>query len=195
MNEESWDDYAEGWESNSDVIAYSENAFQSLVDVIDCRGIRVLDFGCGTGLLSEKLSRYAREVVAIDPSEKMISVLNRKQLSNVIAINAELTKNLIDENELFQSGFDLIVASSVLAFVPEYRSALLLLKSLLSEQGCLVQWDWLKENSDRGAGFTRDELKDSFGDIGFSDIQVMIPFAMKGENDSMSVVMGVGKNA
>jgi 2-polyprenyl-3-methyl-5-hydroxy-6-metoxy-1,4-benzoquinol methylase len=38
------------------------------------KGMRVLDCGCGGGLLSESLARLGADVVAIDPSESNIAV-------------------------------------------------------------------------------------------------------------------------
>ena len=80
---DSWDEYAEEWDSNADVITYSQKAYDSLCETVNPEGLDVLDFGCGTGLLTEKLSPIVSKIVAIDSSEKMISILNKKQLTNV----------------------------------------------------------------------------------------------------------------
>ena len=118
---ENWDDYADGWDSNEAVNSYCLKAYESLLNTVELQGRKVLDFGCGTGLLTEKISNQASSVVAIDPSEKMISVLADKCLGNVVTIQSELTHNLIDTDENLRSGFDIIVASSALAFVPDYQ--------------------------------------------------------------------------
>ncbi len=189
---DNWDDYAEGWDGNEDVIAYSVNAFKTLTDVYEVNGARVLDFGCGTGLLTEKLSPLASEVVAIDPSEKMIFVLNQKGLKNVTAIQAELSQTLVDEQESLQQGFDLIVASSVLAFIPQYQETIALLQKLLKNNGCLVQWDWYKNNE--GFGFSKDDINQAYENAGFSEVSVSVPFSMQGGGGNMEVIMAVGKN-
>ena len=49
-----WNDYADGWDDNSDVRRYANRAFASLDDHLNLRGKdwrskRVLDFGCGFG--------------------------------------------------------------------------------------------------------------------------------------------------
>lgn len=191
---ESWDDYADGWDSNKAVIIYSEKAYKSLLNIIDLEGSKVLDFGCGTGLLTERMSHQAGAIVAIDPSEKMISVLKGKCLNNVYTINAELTQKIIDENEALSSGFDIIVASSALAFVPDYQETLKLLQQLLKKGGILVQWDWLKENEEPGVGFSRESLELAFGHAGFSKYSTSVPFTIKSSDDDMEVVMGIAEN-
>ena len=192
MTDNSWDSYAEGWDSNSDVISYSERAFRSLTDTLNCEGARILDFGCGTGLLTERLTPLASSIVALDPSGKMLAVLEAKQLDNVTTIQASLTRELIDQNRQLQGRFDLIVASSALAFVPNYRETVRMLAELLNRGGRLVQWDWLKEDSDEDTGFAREDITAAFRDAGLSDIRVTIPFSMGTGEDRMDVVMGTG---
>jgi len=51
-----WDQYAEGWDSNADIILYSNNAYDTLRKVINLEGKVILDFGCGTGLLIERVA-------------------------------------------------------------------------------------------------------------------------------------------
>lgn len=193
MNE-SWDDYAVGWDCNESVIAYSKQAYRALLNTVDIDGYRVLDFGCGTGLLTEKLASHASSVVALDPSEKMINVLNSKRLKNVSTLATELTQALINDNELLSPKFDLIVASSALAFVPDYQDALNLLKQLLKEGGYFVQWDWLREDDILGIGFTEEEISVALHRTGFSECSLSIPFSMDSAGSTMKVIMGVAKN-
>jgi len=145
---ENWDDYAAEWNDNEDAILYSRKAFKTLIDQFNLTGLSVLDFGCGTGLLTEQISPLANTVVALDSSQKMISVLNSKNLPNVTTLSDPLSVDSINEHPSLQNKFKLIVASSVLGFIPEYKSTLLLLKSLLAPDGVLVQWDWLSPSND-----------------------------------------------
>ena len=74
-----WDEYADGWNDNEDVVKYAEYAFKSLREVTDVKGLNILDFGCGTGNLTELMANTANRVVGIDISPRMISVLKSKK--------------------------------------------------------------------------------------------------------------------
>lgn len=188
-----WDEYADGWDSNADVISYSEKAFDSLQEAIDIKDLRVLDFGCGTGLLSEKLSPYAREIVALDTSEKMISILAKKCLPNVYTISGELTAGLISEQKIFSEKFDLIIASSVCSFLPDFESTLTLLKSLLEPGGIFIQWDWLATGNDRDFGLSEEEIISTYNNVGFKLQGLERAFSLESSEGEMSVIMGMAK--
>jgi len=49
---------------------------------------KILDIGCGTGILLEQLSEYGFDVYGIDKSEKMIEKASRKLKKKVIVANA-----------------------------------------------------------------------------------------------------------
>jgi len=192
---EEWDDYAEGWDSNEDVIAYSEKAFRCLFDAINLHGLRILDFGCGTGLLTEKLSPIAKEVLALDPSEKMISILNEKKLPNVTTVSEELSQILIGNNNLFSEKFDLIVASSVCSFLPEYEKTLALLKFLLVPGGTFIQWDWLAEDGNSDFGLSRERVLHAYDQAGLTLQTLDQAFSLNSSEGDMAVLMGIAKNA
>ncbi len=83
MTASEWDEYASDWDVNSDVQEYSEKAYALWVKkvapaVTDLSHSRVLDFGCGTGLLTEKLADKCGQIIALDSSPSMIEVLDKK---------------------------------------------------------------------------------------------------------------------
>lgn len=191
----SWDEYAPGWDSNEAVFAYADNAYLALKNTVELKGRRIFDFGCGTGLLTERLSNTASSVVGLDPSQKMISVLENKCLKNVATIASELDQDLINDSSLLSPKFDLVVASSALAFVSDYAKALRLLKQLLNKGGCLVQWDWLKEEGEEGYGFTGQQIKSALMEAGFSECSTSVPFSLQSGGSALDVLMGVARNA
>jgi len=188
---ENWDLHADGWDSNKDVVKYSELAFESLSKITNLKGLNILDFGCGTGLLTEKLSTDANHIVSLDSSEKMISVLKNKNLNNVSTITTELSKNTIENNDLLKTKFDLIVASSVFAFLPNYEKTLSLLKTLLSPGGRIIQWDWLETEDTPGFGFTKIRIESALRATGLKASSISEPFTFKSNDSEMKVIMCV----
>ena len=86
--------------------------------------------------------------------------------------------------------FDLIVASSVCGFLPNYELALSYLARTLSASGIFVQWDWLSTNDDE-SGMTPKRIAKSFGDAGLAALHVGKEFAIRIDGDDLPVVMGV----
>jgi predicted TPR repeat methyltransferase len=194
MND-SWDDYAEEWDTNIDAISYSEKAYETLVRDVNIEGQNILDFGCGTGLLTERMSSSANRIVALDLSKKMIAILNSKNLPNVVSISEPLTSKLVRDNSAFVNKFNIIVASSVFSFVPDYESTLKLLKSLLVSGGLLIQWDWLSPDNNPEFGLSEVKIDKAFRDAGFKKLSIAKPFSLSGSKGNMLVVMGVAVNA
>lgn len=192
---ESWDQYAEEWDNNEDAILYSHKAFDALCNVVNIEGLTILDFGCGTGLLTEKMSLKARQILALDSSEKMISVLQSKQLSNVEVLATELSEETIKSETLLNSKFDLIVASSVCAFLPDYDGTLQLIKSLLKADGVFVQWDWRQTEGDSGFGLTEQAINAALSKTGMEVLKIENWFSLETKEGSKQVLMGVAKNS
>ena len=192
---DSWDEYAEDWDSNSDAIAYSELAFNSLCEYHDLSGLKVLDFGCGTGLLTEKIANVASLVLAVDSSSKMINVLKDKNLDNVNTLVCEISEESINSNPVLKSGYDLIVASSVCAFVPDFEKTLSDLKLLLNPGGVFIQWDWKRTNKEPDFGFNKELITHAYSKVGLSLLKVSTEFSLTSEKGTREVIMGVAKNA
>ncbi|WP_027858174.1 class I SAM-dependent DNA methyltransferase [Marinobacterium jannaschii] len=191
---DSWDQYAADWDSNEDVRAYADKAFASLTEVVNPAGMRVLDFGCGTGQMSERLAPVVQALVALDSSEKMIEVLQAKQLAGLNTLALELTADSIGAEPLLQQPFDLIVASSVCAFLPQYEQTLALLKTLLAPNGVFMQWDWQSEGEEGDFGFTPQRIEAAFEQAGLETVSVSEAFVMRSEQGEMTVLMGVARN-
>jgi predicted TPR repeat methyltransferase len=190
-----WDEYADGWDTNEDVRHYAELAFAKLEEHIQPNGLRVLDFGCGTGLLTEKLAPHASAVIAIDPSTKMVEVLREKNITNVTVIEALLTSDLLETEPSLQHPFDLIVASSVCAFLPDFLGTLSLFKRLLKPGGHFVQWDWKASEESPDFGFTPDSLTEAYKAAGLEVVLTEESFVLATEKKRMATVMGVAKRS
>lgn len=192
---DSWDEYAEDWDSNSDVIAYSRLAFDSLCTHYNLAGLKVLDFGCGTGLLTEKIASMASLVLAVDSSSKMINVLKEKNLTNVNTLACEISEKSINANPILKSGYDLIVASSVCAFVTDFEKTLSNLKLLLNPEGIFIQWDWKRTDKEPDFGFNDEIITKAYSNAGLSLVKISTGFSLTSDKGTMEVIMGIAKNA
>ncbi|GIA38777.1 methyltransferase, putative [Vibrio cholerae] len=47
-----WDEYAANWEKDPATHAFAQSVFEHLTKILSLQGKHILDFGCGTGLLS-----------------------------------------------------------------------------------------------------------------------------------------------
>jgi 2-polyprenyl-3-methyl-5-hydroxy-6-metoxy-1,4-benzoquinol methylase len=205
-----WDAEASGWDENPGVVAYSENALRTLrAELLRRRktanstdqetswlvGARVLDFGCGTGLLTALMAREgAKEVVGIDVSPKMVSVLAEKRIANVTPLAGPLSEHIqpaAKEGTLVPGTFDLVTASSVCSFLgEELDSTVKQLVQLLRPGGLWLQWDW--EDAGSGHGLKRDDVRRLLGEAGLEDVEVETGFEAQFGEEIMKPLMGSG---
>ncbi len=190
-----WDEYAANWDIDPVVEEYATLAFSELTKKVNFNGLSVLDFGCGTGALTEKLSGEAKQIVAIDPSSEMIKYLDNKSLNNVTSIDDYLSENLINQHVELSNKFDLIVASSVCSFLPCYETTLMLLKSLLKTNGIFIQWDWLADDEEADTGLSKKRVNKALSANQFTDIVISTPFKIKSAKGNMLVLMAYAKNS
>ena len=192
---DSWDSAADGWDDNADVRHYSEMAFAAWQDRLcdsmpDLAQGRVLDFGCGTGLLAEKFAPLCRQVVAIDPSAAMIDVLKTKiagrEFENITALPITVDADNAAAEPALAEPFDLIVASSVCSFLADYEATLQTLTTLLKPGGVFVQWDW-------AADMPETRIRSAFDKAGLRADVIAEVFAMEMGDSAMPVVMGAGQ--
>src|ERR1043166_8370495 len=89
---------------------------------------RVLDAGCGVGILSSKLATLCDELTAIDPSPQSI-VIARADDSRVHFVN----KSIEDFADTSSGVFDLVVANMVLMDVISLRNFLQACRKVVSQ--------------------------------------------------------------
>jgi ubiquinone/menaquinone biosynthesis C-methylase UbiE len=97
---------------------------------------RVLDVGCGTGILAIELSRHFESVVAIDISEPMLAIARGKRAA------ANIEYRLADANQLvLEQGFDAIVSHTTFHHLDDVSQTLDVLKAALAPGGHLILVD------------------------------------------------------
>jgi len=192
-DEDSWDDYADGWDQDDGARAYASAAFASLQSVlagesIELDGARVIDFGCGTGLLTERLAALGAVVHAVDTSPAMLAVLEAKVTDHgwsTVTLGTEIPSGTTS---------DLIVCSSVCSFLDDYPGTAAELVERLRVGGVFVQWDWERSEGD-DHGLTRAEIDAALRGAGLEDVVVDVGFVATIDGATMRPLIGHGRRA
>jgi len=192
---DAWASEAAGWDTDPAVVAYADAAFASLREAVALSPTtRVLDFGCGTGLLTERLAPHVAKVVAVDASPAMIAVLKAKGLPTVRAGVARWSPDMLGSEPLVDDPFDLIVCSSVLAFVDDHPATVATLASLLAPGGHLVHWDWAFDpQADEPFGLTPEAIDAALRGASLDVVSVGVGFDVPMGEQRMRPLMGVGR--
>ena len=102
------------------------------IDLISkyARGKKVLEIGCGTGIILEASSKMASDAQGIDLSEGMVEVSKKKGL--------QAQKANVVQLPFPDKSFDLVYSFKVLPHVPEIKKAISEIKRVLKDDGVAV---------------------------------------------------------
>lgn len=102
-------------------------------------GERILDLGCGTGSLIQRLLQIASgsEIVGIDPCAEMLEIARQKMPQSV-----ELKVGLADDIPFPNDYFDIVVSTSAFHYFRDPFKALQEAKRVLKTNGRIVITDW-----------------------------------------------------
>ena len=189
-----WDQVAATWDANDSTLAYATAAFDSLRSVLELHemnlaGSHVCDFGCGTGLLTEKLLDGGATVDAIDNSTAMLEILRQKAAANGWDRLHTATALPAHDGAV---DYDIVVCSSVCAFLPDYPAHVQDMARRLRAGGVFVQWDWELADEAGGTGLTRSEVRDALVGAGLSSVAVETAFEITIEGHTMRPLVGYG---
>lgn len=90
-------------------------------------GLRVVDIGCGGGLLCEPLARLGADVVGIDLSKTAIATAQAHAEASGLAgyiKYAAISSRQLAASKLGEGGFDIVIASEVIEHVADRRAFL-----------------------------------------------------------------------
>ena len=192
---DAWSKEASTWDDNPGVVAYADAAWASLQSAVSLRSdSRVLDFGCGTGLLTERIAPHVQDVIAVDASSAMVDVLAAKELPNVRYGSRRWTPETIASDPLAATPFDLVVCSSVCAFLDDYPAAVAMLAARLQAGGYFVQWDWeFDPAAEEPFGLSKDGIASAMQAAGLEVVSVGVGFEIPFGEHMMRPLMGIGR--
>ena len=97
----------------------------------------VLDFGCGTGSVTNRMASSVKQVYAIDLSSEMIKIARRKAKSQKVT-NVEYVQSTIFSDALKPNTYDVILGLYVLHLLEEPEEVLQRIRELLKPGGVLI---------------------------------------------------------
>lgn len=115
-------------EKHSYVYQYGEN----LIKLLDPKeNQRILDLGCGSGQLTSKINRFAKETIGIDKSADMIADAKTKFPNIEFKVGDA-------GNFKFDEKFDSIFSNATLHWVKDYKGAIKCMYENLNSNGKIV---------------------------------------------------------
>lgn len=158
----------------------------------------LLDYGCGTGLISLDLASLVKELYLVDASKEMVEIASQKIKQKDLTNTKALEANLLTMRLPFKA--DIILISLVLLHVRETKVFLAKLKKQLNIGGelLIVDFDLNEKITDKRVhnGFAKNYLKEVLESVGFT--QILSETFYEGEelfmNQAASLCLTVAKN-
>ena len=179
-----FDEAAKTWDTKPSSLAMAKACVENINKIIKLKDdSKILDYGCGTGLVAFSLSNETNEVIGMDNSNGMVEQFNKKakelDFSNIKAI-----QHNIDNEDLTQNEFDLIITSMSLHHIKNANIFIEKAYKALKNDGflCINDLDkedgtFHKKHNNEGVyhfGFDKNELENSLKNLGFKIIDYKI---------------------
>ena len=173
-----FDAEATQWDESPEKVKLANDVADAIsVEVELTPDMQVLDFGCGTGLITLRIQSKVQGVTGIDSSQKMLDVLAKK-IEKLGLRNVKLKCLDLAENGILNEKYQLVVSSMVLHHIKEIGPLFEQFYESLTTFGCLCIADLETDNgqfheNSQGvfhAGFNRAELRKFFVEAGFDNV-------------------------
>lgn len=174
-----FDQDAEQWDQRPQRVQLAQDVADAVLrGVADTSTLDVLDFGCGTGLLTLQLQPLVHSIIGVDSSSGMLQVLNRK-ITNLKLANARTVLCDLEQGATLPGKYDLIVSSMTFHHVRRIEPLLDHFYAALVPGGRLCVADLDPEQGrfhgdNTGVfhfGFDRSALGQIFAQAGFTNVK------------------------
>jgi len=174
-----FDQEAASWDQVPRRVKVAQDIAHSMIQEITLTpDIDIMDFGCGTGLLTFSLQPLVRSITGVDSSQGMLDVFKTKiKEQNLNNVKAEFID--LDNGDVLTGSYNLIVSSMTLHHIKNIAPLLEQFYSILLPSGQLaiadLDLDDGQFHSDNEGvfhfGFDREELHRMFIGAGFRDVR------------------------
>ena len=119
-----FDKDAASWDDKPERIRMTQAIAKAIIEEIKLTPVMdVLDFGCGTGLLTLGLQPFVRSITGVDSSQGMLDVLNAKvkdqKLTNVKTLYLD-----IDKGGVLEGNYNLVTSSTTFHHIKNVKPVL-----------------------------------------------------------------------
>jgi predicted TPR repeat methyltransferase len=177
VRENRFDEKAATWDDDPAKVERAEAVARAIRATIPLdRSMRLLEFGAGTGLVTQALRDTVGPVTMADTSTGMREVMQRK-IANGSIPDARVWDHDFAGGALPDEHFDVVVTVLVLHHIPDLEPVLANFAELLVDGGHLCIVDLEEEDGsfhdadfDGHHGFDRTRLRSSLEGAGFTDV-------------------------
>jgi len=136
-SEKFWDKQAEKYAKQQQDIQLTDNMdYVSTLKYLHIND-RVLDYGCGAGIVSNAIADKVREIHAIDISSKMIEVAKRKASERNIE-NINYAQATIFDDRYQKESFNVVLAFRILHMLEDIQAVIRRIDELLKPGGVFI---------------------------------------------------------
>ena len=174
-----FDAAAASWDEKPARVQLAREVAEAIIGQVELTpAMKVMDFGCGTGLLSLRLHPLVGSITGVDSSAGMLEVFKAKIADGGLTnIKTQLLDP--DKGEVLTGSYDLIVSSMTLHHIHEPKVLLRQLYGVLAPGGVLAIADLDPDggrfhDDNTGVfhfGFERAALRAMFAETGFIDVR------------------------
>lgn len=201
-----FDKEAATWDQNPGRVKLADDVADTIIrEIKPSRDMDILDFGCGTGLVTLRLQPFVKTITGADSSKGMLGVLQDK-VSRLGLKNVETQFVDFERGGLVAGKFHVVVSSMTLHHIHNPAPLFQQLRDLLYPGGTLCISDLDKEDGsfhgdNTGVlhfGFERPHLIGLLKKAGFQEVRditaavVMKEIKMKGKK-TFTVFLIIGK--
>jgi 2-polyprenyl-3-methyl-5-hydroxy-6-metoxy-1,4-benzoquinol methylase len=174
-----FDKEAEQWDANPGRVKLASDVAAAIIKNVKLsKNMAILDFGCGTGLLTLKIQPLVKMITGVDNSHGMLNMLQKK-IDGLGLANTHIQQVDFEKGEHANGLYDLIISSMVLHHISDTAALFKLWLNLLQPNGqiCFADLD-TEDGAFHGdntgvhhLGFDREKLKKLLIETGYCDVR------------------------